>query len=86
VRKPLAIAGAGGRLGSARAQYHLRQVCGCLSMLPLPRPELFVLNAWEKFDANARLKDELTVKQIGELLVALAEWTVLLRGARGEGA
>ena len=53
VRKPVVIAGAGGRLGSARAQYHLRQVCACLSMLPVPRPEAFVLNAWEKFDAEA---------------------------------
>ena len=40
--KPVAIVGAGGRLGSARAQYHLRQVCGCLSMLPVPRPEVFI--------------------------------------------
>ena len=39
---------------------------------PVPRPELFVLNAWEKFDADGRLKDELTVKQVGELLAALA--------------
>jgi chromate reductase len=83
VRKPVAIAGAGGRLGSARAQYHLRQVLGCLSMLPVPRPEVFVLNAWEKFDADGRLKDDLAVKQIGELLVALADWTLLLRRARG---
>ena len=56
-RKPVAIVGAGGRLGSARAQYHLRQVCGCLSMLPVPRPEVFVLSAWEQFDAQGRLKD-----------------------------
>ena len=28
MRKPVAIVGAGGRLGSARAQYHLRQVLG----------------------------------------------------------
>jgi chromate reductase len=83
MRKPVAIAGAGGRLGSARAQYHLRQVLGCLSMLPVPRPEVFVLNAWEKFDADGRLKDDLAVKQIGELLVALADWTLLLRRARG---
>ena len=83
VRKPVAIVGAGGRLGSARAQYHLRQVLGCLSMLPVPRPELFVLNAWEKFDADGRLKDEVTAKQVGELLAALADWTLLLRGARG---
>jgi chromate reductase len=80
--KPLAIAGAGGRLGSARAQYHLRQVCGCLSMLPVPRPELFVLNAWEKFDDHGRLKDEVVVTQVGELLGALAAWTLVLRKAK----
>ena len=80
MRKPVAIVGAGGRLGSARAQYHLRQVLGCLSMLPVPRPEVFVLSAWEKFDADGRLKDELAIKQVGELLAALADWTLLLRG------
>ena len=85
MRKPVAIVGAGGRLGSARAQYHLRQVLGCLSMLPVPRPEVFVLSAWEKFDADGRLKDELAVKQVGELLAALAEWTLLLRRAQGVG-
>ena len=53
----LAIMGAGGRLGSARAQYHLRQVCACLSMLPVPRPEVFIIGAWEQFDADGRLKD-----------------------------
>jgi chromate reductase len=80
--KPVAIVGAGGRLGSARAQYHLRQVCACLSMLAVPRPELFVLNAWEKFDEQGRLKDELLASQVGELLTALADWTLLLRKAR----
>jgi len=80
--KPVAIAGAGGRLGSARAQYHLRQVCGCLSMLPVPRPKLFVLNAWEKFDEQGQLKDELLATRVAELLTALADWTRLLRKAR----
>jgi chromate reductase len=82
VRKPVAIVGAGGRLGSARAQYHLRQVCGCLSMLPVPRPEIFVLNAWEKFDGEGRLKDDAVAKQVGDLLAALADWTLLLRRAQ----
>ena len=85
VRKPVAIMGAGGRLGSARAQYHLRQVCGCLSMLPVPRPEVFVLSAWERFDADGRLKDELVARQVGELLAALFDWTLLLRRAQGAG-
>ena len=82
VRKPVAIVGAGGRLGSARAQYHLRQVCGCLSMLPVPRPEIFVLNAWEKFDGEGRLKDDAVAKQVGDLLAALADWTLMLRRAQ----
>jgi chromate reductase len=78
VRKPVAIVGAGGRLGSARAQYHLRQVCACLSMLPLPRPEVFVIAAWEKFDAQGRLNNAADEKQLSDLLVALADWTSML--------
>jgi len=81
-RKPVAIVGAGGRLGSARAQYHLRQVCGCLSMLPVPRPEVFLLNAWEQFDPEGRLKDAAAAKAVNDLLAALAEWTLLLRRGR----
>jgi chromate reductase len=74
----VAIVGAGGRLGSARAQYHLRQVCACLSMLPLPRPEVFVIAAWEKFDAQGRLNNAADEKQLSDLLVALADWTSML--------
>ncbi len=79
--KPLAIAGAGGRLGSARAQYHLRQVCGTASACSQCRgPSCFVLNAWGGIRlSSGRLKDEMTVTQIGELLTALATWTLLLR-------
>ena len=77
--KPVAILGAGGRLGSARAQYHLRQVCGCLGMLPVPRPEIFVLNAWERFDADGRLTDQAVIRQLGELLAALDDWARLLK-------
>jgi chromate reductase, NAD(P)H dehydrogenase (quinone) len=77
--KPVAIMGAGGRLGSARAQYHLRQVVGCLSMLPVPRPEVFILNAWEKIDAAGNIADPAIQKQVAELLTALADWVALLR-------
>jgi chromate reductase, NAD(P)H dehydrogenase (quinone) len=84
VRKPVAIAGAGGRLGSARAQYHLRQVCACLSMLPVPRPEVFVLAAWEKFDAQGRLSNAADEKQVTDLLAALGEWTLMLK--RGQAS
>jgi chromate reductase len=77
--KPVAIIGAGGRLGTARAQYHLRQVCGCLSMLPVQRPEVFVLNAWEKISADGTIHDPGIEKQVGDLLSALANWVLLLR-------
>jgi chromate reductase len=79
VRKPLAIMGAGGRLGSARAQYHLRQVCACLSMLPVPRPQVFIIGAWEQFDSDARLKDAAAIKAVSDLLAALADWTLHLQ-------
>ena len=77
--KPVAIMGAGGRLGSGRAQYHLRQVCGCLSMLPVPRPEVFVLNAWEKIAPDGTIYDPAIEKQVDELLAALARWVSILR-------
>jgi len=39
--KPAAIMGSGG-MGTARAQYHLRQVRVFVNMLPLNKPEVFV--------------------------------------------
>src|SRR4051794_16151973 len=86
VRKPVAIMGAGGRLGSARAQYHLRQVCSCLSMMSVPRPEVFVLAAWEKFGADGQLNNEADQKQVRDLLTALADWTHLLKRGYPSGS
>jgi chromate reductase, NAD(P)H dehydrogenase (quinone) len=80
--KPVAIMGAGGRLGTARAQYHLRQVCGCLSMLPVQRPEVFVLNAWEHISADGTIRDPGIEQQISALLAALANWFITLNPAR----
>ena len=39
--KPVAILGAGGGMGTSRAQYHLRQVCVYLDLHPLNKPEVF---------------------------------------------
>jgi len=38
--KPVALIGAGGAMGTSRAQLHLRQVAVATSMLPLSKPEL----------------------------------------------
>lgn len=78
--KPLAIMGASpGMLGSARMQYHLRQVAVFLNMHLVNRPEVFVAKAQDKFDAQGKLIDEGTRKVVGELLLALRQLTLRLR-------
>jgi chromate reductase, NAD(P)H dehydrogenase (quinone) len=74
--KPVAIMGASiGMLGTARAQYHLRQSCVFLNMFPLNRPEVMVPFAQNKVDEQGRLTDETTREKIAELLDALVGWT-----------
>jgi chromate reductase len=79
--KPAAIMGAStGKLGTARAQYHLRQICVFVNVLPLNRPEVMLAGAAKLFDAEGRLNDESTRKFIGDLLVSLQAWTTRLKG------
>ena len=74
--KPVAIAGASmGGFGTARAQYHLRQTCVYLDMLPLNKPEVFVSAAHQKVDAEGRLSDEPSRAALRALLEALVAWT-----------
>jgi chromate reductase len=81
--KPVAMMGASaGMMGTGRAQYHLRQTCVFLNMLPLNKPEVFVAAAATKFDASGRLTDETLRTRIRQLLEALAAWTQRLRGDR----
>jgi chromate reductase, NAD(P)H dehydrogenase (quinone) len=73
--KPCAVMGASpGMLGTARAQYHLRQSFVYLNMLPVNQPEVFITAANTKFDADGRLTDEPTRKIIARLLIALVDW------------
>jgi chromate reductase, NAD(P)H dehydrogenase (quinone) len=79
--KPVAMMGASaGMLGSARAQYHLRQVCVFLNMFPINKPEVFIGQAQTKFDGEGRLTDPTARDLIAQLLVALRDWTRRLRG------
>ena len=74
--KPVAMMGASaGVMGTARAQYHLRQTCVFLNMHPLNKPEVFVPAAQTKFDASGRLTDEAVRTRIRQLLEALLVWT-----------
>jgi chromate reductase len=75
--KPVAIMGASiGMMGTARAQYHLRQMFVYLNMHALNRPEVMIPLAQDKFDQNGDLRDEFTKKKIQELMIALAGWTI----------
>ncbi len=78
--KPVAIMGASaGALGTARAQYQLRQMLVFLNAFPLNKPEVMIGGAQNKFDAQGQLTDETTQVFIRDLLVALAAWTERLR-------
>lgn len=70
--KPIAIMGAsGGLLGTARAQYHLRQMFVFLNGRIVNRPEVMIGQAQNKFDASGNLTDDTTRELIGKLLAAL---------------
>ncbi|MDP9363017.1 MAG: NAD(P)H-dependent oxidoreductase [Chloroflexota bacterium] len=80
--KPVAMLGASsGRIGTSRAQLHLRQLFPYLDMRLLPKPEVYVPNAAGKFDPAGNLTDERTRDQVRRLLAALLDWTVLLSHA-----
>ena len=81
--KPVAMIGASmSLLGAARAQYHLRQMFVFLDALPVNKPEVFIAQAQNRFDAEGRLTDELTRGFIRQLLVSLAAWTLRLKASR----
>ena len=72
--KPVAIMGASpGRIGTARAQYHLRQIMVCLNAAVLNKPEVMVGGVMKLFDDNGRLTDDSTREHVAKLLVALAD-------------
>ncbi len=80
--KPVAVMGASiGMLGTARAQYHLRQSFVFLNMYPINQPEVMVPFVEQKVDQNGRLTDDKTRKKVRELLVALIAWTKKIRSA-----
>ena len=61
--------------GGARAQAHLRQIMVDLNMYPINQPQLLLAKAGEKFDANLKLVDTVSLKTLQGLLAALEEWT-----------
>lgn len=80
--KTVALASAsGGRLGGARAQYHLRQCFVTLNMHAVNRPEVLVMFAPQKFSQDGKLLDEDTRKYFQQLLENLVALTKKLKAA-----
>lgn len=78
--KPVALMGASpGRLGTARAQYHLRQSLLSLNAMVLNKPEVMIAGVNKLLDEEGRLTDETTADFVRQLLSGLAEWTRTLQ-------
>jgi chromate reductase len=60
--------------GTARAQYHLRQVLQALSAIVMPRPEVFVVHNEVKFDSNGNVTDERVKERLQLWFTAFLEW------------
>lgn len=77
--KAVATIGASGGaiIGTAMAQYHLRQIFSFLNAHPLERPQVFIGGAGEKIE-NGLFVDDDTVALIRNLVEKLAEWAIRL--------
>ena len=77
--KPVAIMGASpGRLGTARAQYHLRQMLVHFNAPVLNKPEVMIAKAHEAFDEAGAFADEQTAAIVQSLLQSLVDFAGLL--------
>jgi chromate reductase, NAD(P)H dehydrogenase (quinone) len=76
--KHVGIMGAStGPIGTARSQYHLRMTLQSLYAVVMPRPEIFVTKARDKFASDGTLTDEATEKIIATWLKHFEPWARL---------
>lgn len=73
--KAVAIMGAGGGMGTSRAQYHLRQVCVCLNLHVLNQPEVFVNAFTGNFDEQGNVQSDKVRDQLAAQMQALVDLT-----------
>jgi len=80
--KPVAVMGASpSRVGTARAQLHLRQLLSHVHARLLPPPELLIASAHERFDKSLRLVDQSTRQVLAQLLQRFSRWIARERAA-----
>jgi chromate reductase, NAD(P)H dehydrogenase (quinone) len=81
--KPAAIMGVSpGAVGTARAQYHLRQIGVFLDLYFLNKPEVMIGSAGTRFDAAGNLTDAATREHVQKQLIALRDWTLALKKSK----
>lgn len=73
--KTVAIVGAGGGMGTSRAQYHLRQVCVCLNLHVLNKPEVFVNAFAGHFNEQGDVTSDEVRDQLAAQMLAFATFT-----------
>ena len=80
--KPVAMQScAGGVLGGARMQYHLRQSLTSIDAILFGRPEILVTFAATKFDEKTlELKDQPTIDIVKQQLAAFEKFIRLVSG------
>lgn len=71
--KATAILSAGGGMGGARSQYHLRQVCVYVDLHLVNKPEVFARSFGGAFDEQGNLVDEKTTANVAELMSQVVE-------------
>ncbi|TDR20772.1 NADPH-dependent FMN reductase [Marinicella litoralis] len=69
--KAVSIMGASPGMGTARSQYHLRQILVFLNAFVVNKPEVMIAQAGGKFDDSGDLTDEGTIAFIGKALTSL---------------
>jgi chromate reductase len=80
--KPVAVFGCGGStFGAVRMQIAFREILFSLSVDILPRLEVIVFRAGERFDENGKLTDDVTIKVVKEALALLQERVEVARYA-----
>jgi chromate reductase len=83
--KPVALMGASpGAFGSARAQYHLRQILVTLDMPTVNQPEVMISHADKAFDAQGKLLDANCAKLIRKLVGNLVHLSRQLKASNDD--
>jgi chromate reductase len=71
--KAVAIMGASPGMGTARSQYHLRQVLVFMNAFVVNKPEVMIAQAGDKFDEAGNLTDQRTIDFLGRALTSLIQ-------------